>query len=268
MAVRKQEKVSWDDIPWPEMSIEEIKLKTRYASEKLIPQIINRLKDDKRKGVQKLIDRMEKELVAKEQERMRLRQLGEKEAQLRKVGYTFIGGVDEAGRGPLAGPVVAACVILPENIFLPGLNDSKKLTPQRRVELEGKIKGEATAWAVGLVNHKEIDCINIYQATKLAMLKAVRRLSVKPDYLLIDAMTIASDISQEKIIHGDSLCASIAAASIIAKTYRDRIMEILDGFYPYYGFIENKGYGTARHLEALKTYGSSPVHRKSFLHNL
>lgn len=258
---------SFANISWLDLSIEEIQLRMRHTSEEIVPQIINSLKDDQRKGIQKLIIKIEKELAAKEKERERLRRLAEKEAQLKKAGYLYIGGVDEAGRGPLAGPVVAACVILPENIFLPGLNDSKKLTPQKRTELELKIKTEAIAWAVGVVNHKQIDRINIYQAAKLAMLKAVHKLTVKPDYLLLDAMTIASDIPQESIIHGDSVCASIAAASIIAKTYRDRIMEILDSFYPCYGFIENKGYGTPRHLDALKNYGSSPVHRKSFLQN-
>ena len=124
------------------------------------------------------------------------------------------------------------------------------------------------AWSVGLVNHKEIDLINIYQATRLAMLKAVRVLKVKPDYLLIDAMKIETNIPQKSVIQGDRPCAALAAASIIAKTYRDRIMEMMDTFYPVYGFKENKGYGTARHVEALKLYGPSKVHRRSFLHNI
>ncbi|HHY06724.1 MAG TPA: ribonuclease HII [Clostridia bacterium] len=141
------------------------------------------------------------------------------------------------------------------------------MSAERREELEQKIKKEATAWAVGLVNHKEIDQINILQATKKAMLKAVRGLVVKPDYLLLDALSIDTNIPQESVVHGDRECAAIAAASIIAKTYRDRIMELMDEFYPVYGFKENKGYGTARHLEALRLYGPSLVHRKSFLSN-
>lgn len=191
--------------------------------------------------------------------------LRQKEVCLYEQGYRCVGGIDEAGRGPLAGPVVAACVILPPHCFIPGLDDSKKLTERKREKLELQIKQEAVAWAVGLVNHKEIDRVNIYQATKIAMAKAVRSLKIRPDYLLIDAMKIDTDIPQEGIIHGDSLCAAIAAASIIAKTYRDRLMVLLDNFYPAYGFKDNKGYGTARHMEALHLLGPSPVHRRSFL---
>jgi ribonuclease HII len=210
---------------------------------------------------QKLSTKMEKE-------KARLSQLWEKEEYLTRQGYLLIGGIDEAGRGPLAGPVVAACVILPQRCFLPGLNDSKKLSAAKREKLEQMIKKEAIAWSVGLVNHKEIDCLNIYQATRVAMRKAVRFLQVQPDYLLIDALSIDVELPQEGIVHGDSLSASIAAASIIAKTYRDRLMELMDCFYPVYGFKENKGYGTARHLEALRQYGASPVHRRSFLRKI
>lgn len=252
---------------WEKMSVKEIKERIWHTPREWWPEIIGELRLDLRKGVQNLAGGMAKELAAEGKERARIKQLQEKEAELRKVGYKFIGGVDEAGRGPLAGPVVAACVILPQDCFLPGLNDSKKLSAEQRGELEEKIKKEAVAWAVGLVNHKEIDRINIYQATRLAMLKAVQALAVRPDYLLLDAMKIAINIPQESIVHGDCQCAAIAAASIIAKTYRDRIMELMDDFYPGYGFRENKGYGTARHLEALKLYGPSLVHRRSFLHN-
>lgn len=194
--------------------------------------------------------------------------LRQKEVYLNEHGYSCVGGVDEVGRGPLAGPVVAACVILPPNCFIPGLDDSKKLTARKREKLEQQIKQEAVAWSVGLVNHKEIDRVNIYQATKMAMAKAVRSLKIQPDYLLIDAMKIEADLPQESIIHGDSLCAAIAAASIIAKTYRDRLMIMLDDFYPNYGFKDNKGYGTARHLEALRLFGPSPVHRRSFIQKI
>jgi ribonuclease HII len=249
------------------MSIKEIREKIKNIPQECWPEIIGELQLDSRKGVQNIALSMEKKLVAAEKERIRLKQLQEKEEELRKRGYQFIGGIDEAGRGPLAGPVVAACVILPKNCFLLGLNDSKKISVEQREELEQKIKKEAIAWAVGLVNHKKIDQINILQATKLAMLKAVRALAVRPDYLLLDAMSIDINIPQESVVHGDCRCAAIAAASILAKTYRDRIMEIMDDFYPVYGFRENKGYGTARHLEALKLYGPSLVHRKSFLSN-
>lgn len=210
----------------------------------------------------------EKELRTKEKEISRFMELRQKELDLQQMGYHTIGGVDEAGRGPLAGPVVAACVILPPNSFLPGLDDSKKLSAAKREKLAEQIKAEAVAWAVGVVNHKEIDRLNIYQATKVAMAKAVRSLKVCPDYLLLDAMHIDLDVPQESIVRGDSTCAAIAAASIIAKTYRDRLMVLLDEFYPVYGFKENKGYGTAQHREALQLYGPCPVHRRSFLQKI
>ncbi|MGI6587668.1 MAG: ribonuclease HII [Peptococcia bacterium] len=249
------------------MPIKEIRERIKHISQEYWPEIIKKLQLDSRKGVQNIALSMEKRILAAEKEMVRLKQLQKKEKELRKRGYKFIGGIDEAGRGPLAGPVVAACVILPDNCFLSGLNDSKKMSAEQREELEQKIKKEAIAWAVGLVNHKEIDRINILQATKKAMLKAVWALAVKPDYLLLDAMNIDLNIPQENIVHGDCQCAAIAAASIIAKTYRDRIMELMDDFYPVYGFRDNKGYGTARHLEALNLYGPSSVHRKSFLSN-
>ncbi|MDD2402563.1 MAG: ribonuclease HII [Clostridia bacterium] len=246
-------------------SINEIKKLINDTSDEMIPQLIHKLQVDERKGVKKLVLKRENEIIKKKNELNRLKILGEKECKLKKMGYKYVGGIDEAGRGPLAGPVVAACVILPDDCILPGLNDSKKLSSKVREQLEEKIKKEAIAWAVGLVNHKEIDRLNIYQATRLAMLKAVKRMLVKPDYLIIDAMKIDVDLPQEGIIHGDSLCASIAAASVIAKTYRDRIMNIMDKFYPKYGFKENKGYGTNQHILALKAYGHAPIHRKTFL---
>ena len=206
----------------------------------------------------------EKQTAAKEKEISRFIELRQKELSLQELGFRAVGGVDEAGRGPLAGPVVAACVILPANSFLPGLDDSKKLSAANG-KTGGAISG-SSCLGMGLVNHKEIDRINIYQATKVAMAKAVRSLKVCPDYLLLDAMHIDADIPQESIVRGDSTCAAIAAASIIAKTYRDRLMVLLDEFYPVYGFKDNKGYGTAHHREALQLYGPSPVHRRSFFY--
>lgn len=254
-------------VDWEKMSVKKIREKILEMPPEWRLAVIGELRLDSRKGVQNLAWGLEKELAAEEKERARLKQLLAKEEGLRKAGYQFIGGIDEAGRGPLAGPVVAACVLLPPHCFLAGLNDSKKLSAQQRGDLARKIKKEAVAWAVGLVSHKEIDRINIYQATKVAMLKAVKALAVQPDYLLLDAMRIETKIPQQSIVHGDCQCAAIAAASIIAKTYRDRIMELMDSFYPLYGFKENKGYGTARHLAALQLYGPSPVHRRSFLPN-
>jgi len=208
---------------------------------------------------------VKRKIEKEEAERERLAAMWERERRLWADGYTCIAGIDEAGRGPLAGPVVAACVILPSDIYLPGLNDSKKVAPHVRTLLAEQIKSKAVDWSVGIVEHREIDEINILQATKKAMAESVAGLNKRPDYLLIDALEIALPIPQEGIIHGDSLSASIAAASILAKTYRDSLMEIMDELYPEYGFKEHKGYGTPRHIRALQQFGPCPVHRKSFL---
>lgn len=181
-------------------------------------------------------------------------------------GVRVICGVDEAGRGPLAGPVCAAAVILPPHIEIPGLNDSKKLTDKRRRELEPIIKEQAIAYGIGFADHEEIDDINILQATYLAMERAIAQLSVTPELALIDGNR-AKDfgIPVETIIKGDSRSASIAAASILAKVARDDVMLEYSKIYPEYGFEVHKGYGTKAHYEALRTYGASPIHRKSFL---
>ena len=208
------------------------------------------------------------ELEKDEAEAQRLAAMWEREKQLAAAGYCRIAGIDEAGRGPLAGPVVAACVVLPTGLCIPGLNDSKKVAPLKRLVLTETIKNNAVDWAIGVVDHREIDRINILQAAKKAMAAAVAGLSREPDYLLIDALTINLPVPQEGIIRGDSICASIAAASIIAKTYRDSLMELMDELYPEYGFKDHKGYGTPRHLEALRTYGPCPIHRVSFLRKI
>lgn len=181
-------------------------------------------------------------------------------------GVRVICGVDEAGRGPLAGPVCAAAVILPPHIDIPGLNDSKKLTDKRRRELEPIIKEQAIAYGIGFADHEEIDDINILQATYLAMERAIAQLSVTPELALIDGNR-AKDfgIPVETIIKGDSRSASIAAASILAKVARDDVMLEYSKIYPEYGFEVHKGYGAKAHYEALRTYGASPIHRKSFL---
>ena len=181
-------------------------------------------------------------------------------------GYQCICGVDEAGRGPLAGPVCAAAVILPRNIEIPGLNDSKKLSDKRRRELFPIIKQEAVAYAIAFADHKEIDDINILQATYLAMQRALDDLRVKPDLALIDGNR-AKDfgIPVQTVVHGDSLSASIAAASILAKVTRDDYMLQMAQEYPQYGFEIHKGYGTKAHYVALDAYGASGIHRMSFL---
>mgnify|MGYP003300668709 CR=1 FL=1 len=191
------------------------------------------------------------------------------EDQYKAEGYAVICGVDEAGRGPLAGPVCAAAVILPEHLQLPGLNDSKKLTDKRRRELFPQILEQAIAYGIGLADHSEIDEINILQATYLAMERAMRSLSVKPDLALIDGNR-AKDfgIPVQTIVKGDSRSASIAAASILAKVTRDDIMLEMAQQYPQYGFDVHKGYGTKAHYEALQTYGPCPIHRMTFLKKL
>lgn len=236
------------------------------TSQEEVIQIIDALENDKRKGIQKLINKYRKDIERKEKEKNRLAALYAKESELHKKGYNFVAGFDEAGRGPLAGPVVASCVILEPGSYIPGLNDSKKVPHGKREMIADMIKKNALSYGVGIINHEEIDGINILQATKKAMVSSLSSMKVKPDYLIIDALTIPVDIPQEGIIDGDAKCAAIAAASIIAKTYRDSIMVEMDALYPEYGFKEHKGYGTLRHMEALRRYGPCPIHRKSFLH--
>jgi ribonuclease HII len=180
-------------------------------------------------------------------------------------GLKFIAGIDEAGRGPLAGPAVAAAVVLPPNHSIQGVNDSKKLTEKERNRLFDIIQREATAIGVGISDSRDIDSVNILQATLRAMEKAVNQISPLPDYLLIDGISrVSLNIPQKTIKKGDSRSISIAAASIIAKVTRDRIMENYDKEYPCYGFAKHKGYGSAKHLEAIAKFGPSPIHRKTF----
>jgi len=193
----------------------------------------------------------------------------EYEAKASSLGFERICGVDEAGRGPLAGPVYAAAVILPQGLVIEGLNDSKKLSEKKRELLYDKVIESAVAWSVGIATEQEIDEVNILQATYLAMKRAVEGLSVKADYALIDGNRMPPlDINGETVVKGDSLSMSIAAASIIAKVTRDRFMLELDEKYPEYLFAKHKGYGTALHYEMIEKHGISPVHRRSFLKKL
>lgn len=195
-------------------------------------------------------------------------QMSEYEKEFLARGLKLIAGMDEAGRGPLAGPVVAACVILDPEKPVYGVNDSKKLSPKRRAELKAEIEEKALAIGVGIVDEKTIDEINILEATKLAMKQAVQNLGVLPEILLIDALTLKDlPIPQEGIIKGDAKSVSIAAASIIAKETRDAMLMELDQQYPEYGFASHKGYGTPQHIQAIKEYGPLPVHRRSFIKN-
>lgn len=188
------------------------------------------------------------------------------EQELHAQGIGLICGVDEAGRGPLAGPVCAAAVILPDGLEIPGLDDSKKLTDKRRRELYPIIQEQAIAYGIGFASHEEIDEINILQATFLAMERALAQLSVKPEFALIDGNREKDfGLPVMTVVKGDSRSANIAAASILAKVTRDDLMDALAKTYPQYGFEIHKGYGTKAHYEALRTYGASEVHRRSFL---
>lgn len=181
----------------------------------------------------------------------------------------LLAGIDEAGRGPLAGPVVCACVIMPldEDKIIDGINDSKKLSAKKREELFEKIISTALDYKIIEVDEGTIDEINILNATKLGMKNALEGLKIKPDRVLIDAVKIYTEIVQENIIKGDTLSYNIASASILAKVYRDRLMEKLDETYPQYGFKKHKGYGTKAHIEALKEYGACKIHRQTFIKN-
>lgn len=186
------------------------------------------------------------------------------EKELYKQGIKFICGVDEVGRGPLVGPVVAAAVILPINYHLDGLNDSKKLSEKKREELYPKIIEECIAYGIGVIDAKTIDEVNIYEASKLAMIEAIKNLQTKPDYVLVDAMKLNIDIPTAGLVHGDYISASIGAASIIAKVTRDNMMYELDKKYPMYGFKNHKGYPTKEHLYALEKYGPLDNYRFSY----
>lgn len=225
-------------------------------------------KKDTRKGVLKLVEKYEKQKAAMAEELERLKKMHEFEDKYSE--YEYIAGIDEAGRGPLAGPVVAASVILPKDCEILYLNDSKQLSAKRRDELFDEIKQKAIAYGIGIVSQGRIDDINILQATYEAMREAIGRMSEKqnPDLLLVDAVHIPDvDIKQVGIVKGDAKSVSIAAASILAKVTRDRFMVEMDKLYPEYGFASHKGYGSKSHIEAIKKYGASPIHRQTFIKN-
>ncbi len=201
-----------------------------------------------------------------EKQQLRLQEMLSFERELWSAGKEYIAGVDEVGRGPLAGPVVTAAVILPKDFSLLGVDDSKKLSPKRREELFEQIKEAAVCWAIGRREPDRIDAVNILEATKEAMRDAVKALPVRPDHVLIDAVRLQGlDMPQTSIIKGDARSVSIAAASILAKVTRDREMVEMAGIYPGYAFESNKGYGTSAHYEGLRKLGPCPIHRKTFL---
>lgn len=235
------------------------------AADEVAPELLEILRSDPRVAVAKLLSRRDNRLRAAARENQRLMELHRHERELLSAGHRYVAGVDEAGRGPLAGPVVVAAVILPPDCRLSGLDDSKKLTALQRDELYDAIRTIALDAKHVVIDNTRIDRLNIYQATLEGMYQALAALSPQPDAALIDAMPLRQlKITCRSIIHGDSLSASIAAASIIAKVERDRIMDRLGSDYPDYGFSRHKGYATPEHLDALNRYGPCPIHRKSF----
>lgn len=206
-----------------------------------------------------------KRRLARERERRRLVRLHRFEAEARARGLTLVGGIDEVGRGPLAGPVVAACVVTAGPLMLRGLDDSKRVPHERRVELAAQIRERAAAWAIGSASVAEIETLNIYWASVLAMERALASLAIAPDFLLTDAVRIKSYAGEQlPVIKGDAKCATVAAASIIAKVHRDGLLVELDRLHPNYGFAEHKGYATARHIAALQAHGPCEHHRRDF----
>ena len=222
------------------------------------------LEKDSRTGVQKEISKRKKAIQAELDEDLRLESMLSYEKELYKHGLTLIAGVDEVGRGPLAGPVVAAAAILPKNCKIKGLNDSKKIPKKKHLEIFQAVQDQALSIGIGIMDNQVIDQVNIYEATKLAMKEAISQLDPQPEHLLIDAMQLDLPISQTAIIKGDANSLSIAAASIVAKVTRDNLMKDYDNQFPGYDFAANAGYGTAKHLEGLDKLGVTPIHRTSF----
>lgn len=219
---------------------------------------------DGRAGVQAAISKRKRELQKQVDEDLRLEKMLAYEKELYAQGIQLIAGVDEVGRGPLAGPVVAAAVILPKACKIPGLNDSKKIPKSKHKEIYEAVLQNAIAIGIGVKDNHVIDQVNIYEATKLAMMEAIGQLEPQPQHLLIDAMRLDLPIPQTSIIKGDANSLSIAAASIVAKVTRDQMMEEFDCEYPGYDFTQNAGYGTANHLAGLHKLGVTPIHRRSF----
>ena len=247
--------------------ISAVKEELQAAEETMLPSFISKYGEDGRAGVQNLVRQAKKKLERLEKERARMETLKQYERQYGAAGYVC--GIDEAGRGPLAGPVVAGAAILPKDCGFLGINDSKQLSEKKREELYSVILEEAVAVGIGMASPQRIDEINILMATYEAMRQAIQNLSVVPDILLNDAVCIPQvEIPQVPIIRGDAKSISIGAASILAKVTRDRLMVEYDKIMPEYGFARHKGYGTSEHIEAIRVYGPSSIHRQSFLKNI
>lgn len=230
------------------------------------PEILEQLSSDQRAGVQKLLRQYYQRKAKEEKLEEQFLQMSRYERTIRQKGITYIAGVDEVGRGPLAGPVVAAAVILPDNFKLLGLNDSKKISRKKRELYYKEIIDHSIDYSIGSVTAEEIDQINILQAAKKAMYQAIHHLSPAPEWVLLDAVSLEKlPMPNEAVIKGDQKSISIAAASIIAKVTRDNWMETLNNRFPMYKFDKNNGYGTKEHIEAIKSHGLTPYHRKTFL---
>ena len=240
-------------------------IKERLASiQRLDDPLLTELEQDSRSGVIQAIAKRKREIQKRLDEDERLEGMLAYEKECYARGMELIAGVDEVGRGPLAGPVVAAAVILPKACKIPGLNDSKKIPKSKHKEIYEAVLQNAIAIGIGIKDNQVIDQVNIYEATKLAMMEAIGQLDPQPQHLLIDAMKLDLPISQTSIIKGDANSLSIAAASIVAKVTRDQMMEEFDRKYPGYDFAQNAGYGTANHLAGLDQLGVTPIHRRSF----
>ena len=240
-------------------------IKEQLASiQRLDDPLLTELEQDSRSGVIQAIAKRKKEIQKRLDEDERLEGMLAYEKECYALGMELIAGVDEVGRGPLAGPVVAAAVILPKACKIPGLNDSKKIPKSKHKEIYEAVLQNAIAIGIGVKDNHVIDQVNIYEATKLAMMEAIGQLEPQPQHLLIDAMRLDLPIPQTSIIKGDANSLSIAAASIVAKVTRDQMMEEFDCEYPGYDFTQNAGYGTANHLAGLHKLGVTPIHRRSF----
>ncbi|UYO61347.1 ribonuclease HII [Acetobacterium wieringae] len=250
------------------MTVTQIKEYVVTRQKEEYPNLIPMLKEDHRAAVKKIGQNLEKKTAARDQEVQRIEKMKSIESGYYDQGILNIGGIDEVGRGPLAGPVVTCVIILKPDSSRLYVNDSKKVAKKNRETLCEQLLEDAVDYAIGQVDCDVIDNLNILNATKKAMTDSLAKLSIKPDLLLIDALHIDTDIPQKAIVHGDATSYAIAAASIVAKVYRDNLMQIYHEEYPEYGFDHNMGYGTAEHIKALKKYGPTPIHRKSFIQNL
>lgn len=253
------------DFSIAELNIKQIKTLLAQAEPPERAALLAQLAADPRSGVQKLIVQTQKQILKEEQLHAHFLYLKQIETEFHNQGYQYICGTDEVGRGPLAGPVVAAAVIMPDDCVIYGVNDSKKLNAHAREELALEIKEKALACAIGEISPRIIDAVNILQASRLAMAEAVRKITHPIDLIAVDGWANPLfTLPQQAIVQGDSKCFSISCASIIAKVYRDRLMEKLDEQYPGYNFAQNKGYPTKEHYQALKELGPSDIHRISF----